>query len=279
MRCDSHVHIVGRPDRYPQVPERTYLAGPAPLDELKRRGAPHGITRFVIVQPSFYGFDNSAALDALDELAGNGRGVAVIDPDNTPDAALNEMHRRGIRGLRINLYSPLAAGKRMDDSFAATANIAQRMNWHIQVIASLPVLLKSKRLLAGSPVPIVVDHYGVYGKARPEDAEGQRLLHLIRMPHVWIKLSAPYRLDDGPMSTRPDREWVAELYAAAPPRCVWGSDWPHPPAADQHKGCRTIAPYRDLSYDKLIDDFIAALPSPALANQIMRDNPARLYDF
>ena len=43
--------------------------------------------------------------------AGNGRGVAVIDPGNTPDAALADMHRRGVRGLRINLYSPLGAGQ------------------------------------------------------------------------------------------------------------------------------------------------------------------------
>ncbi len=279
MRCDTHVHIVGSADRYPQVPERTYLAGPAPLDELKRRGAPHGITRFVIVQPSFYGFDNSATLDALDELAGNGRGVAVIDPNNTPDATLADMHRRGIRGLRINLYSPLAAGKRMDDSFASTAAVAKKMNWHIQVIAPLPVLLKSESLLAKSPVPVVIDHYGVYGKARPESGEGIRLLELLRHPHVWIKLSAPYRLDDGPMSTRPDREWIREMFAAAPPRCVWGSDWPHPPEASAHKGADEPAPYRDLSYDALVNDFIAALPSPRLADQIMRDNPARLYGF
>ena len=39
------------------------------------------------------------------------------------------------------------------------------------------------------------------------------------------------------------------------------------------------APYRDLSYDALVNDFIAALPSPRLADQIMRDNPARLYGF
>ena len=279
MRCDAHVHIVGSVGRYPQVPERTYLAGSATLDELKRRGAPHGISRFVIVQPSFYGFDNSATLDALDELAGNGRGVAVIDPNNTADAAFADMHRRGIRGLRINLYSPLAAGKRMDDSFAATAAVAKKMNWHIQVIAPLPVLLKSEKFLTQSPVPIVIDHYGVYGKARPEDTDGQRLLGLVRHPHVWIKLSAPYRLDDGPMSTKPDREWVAELYAAAPPRCVWGSDWPHPPEASAHKGPNAAAPYRDLSYDALVNDFIAALPSPRLADQIMRDNPARLYGF
>jgi predicted TIM-barrel fold metal-dependent hydrolase len=279
MRCDCHVHIVGPTDRYPQVPERTYLAGVAALDELKRRGATRGITRFVIVQPSFYGTDNSATLDALDELDGNGRGVAVIDPGNTLDGTLTDMARRGVRGLRINLYSPLAAKNRLGDSFGATADVARRMGWHIQVIAPLPVLLQSERLLAQSPVPIVIDHYGVYGKARPGDAEGQRLLHLVRMPHVWIKLSAPYRLNDGPMSTRPDREWVAELYAAAPPRCVWGSDWPHPPPADQHQGSAATAPYRDLSYDKLVDDFIAALPSPALADQIMRDNPARLYGF
>jgi predicted TIM-barrel fold metal-dependent hydrolase len=279
VRCDSHVHIVGPIGRYPQVPERTYLAGLAPLDELKRRGAAHGITRFVIVQPSFYGFDNSATLDALDELAGNGRGVAVIDPNNTPEATLADMHRRGIRGLRINLYSPLAAGKRMDDSFASTAAVAKKMNWHIQVIAPLPVLLKSESLLAKSPVPIVIDHYGVYGKARPESGEGTLLLELMRHPHVWMKLSAPYRLADGPMSTRPDREWIRELYAAAPPRCVWGSDWPHPPEASAHEGPDKPAPYRDLSYDKLVEDFIAALPSPALANQIMRENPARLYEF
>jgi predicted TIM-barrel fold metal-dependent hydrolase len=279
MRCDAHVHIVCPVGRYPQVPERTYLAGPATLDELKRRGVPHGISRFVIVQPSFYGFDNSATLDALDALGGNGRGVAVIDPNNTPDAALKDMHRRGIRGLRINLYSPLAAGKKMDDSFAATAAVAKKMNWHIQVIAPLPVLLKSEKLLAQSPVPIVIDHYGVYGKARPEDADGERLLGLVRRPHVWIKLSAPYRLDDGPMSTKPDREWVAELYAAAPPRCVWGSDWPHPPEASAHKGAGAAAPYRDLSSDALVNDFIVALPSPTLADQIMRDNPARLYGF
>ena len=32
MRCDCHVHIVGAPERYPQLPERTYLAGLAPLE-------------------------------------------------------------------------------------------------------------------------------------------------------------------------------------------------------------------------------------------------------
>src|SRR5437868_7150636 len=125
MRCDSHVHIVGPISRYPQVPERTYIAGVASVGTLKRLSEKHGISRFVIVQPSFYGADNSATLDALDALDGNGRGVAVIDPGSTSSATLAAFHRRGVRGLRINLYSPMKSpgGDTLEEAFAATANV------------------------------------------------------------------------------------------------------------------------------------------------------------
>jgi hypothetical protein len=39
MRCDSHVHIVGSADRYPQVADRTYLADVATLKQLERVSA------------------------------------------------------------------------------------------------------------------------------------------------------------------------------------------------------------------------------------------------
>ena len=110
------------------MPERTYLAAPAPVETLKRLGATRGITRFVIVQPSFYGADNSATLDALDALGGQGRGVAVIDPRTTSPETLAAFHRRGVRGLRINLYSPIKApgGDTLEAAFAATANCRAR---------------------------------------------------------------------------------------------------------------------------------------------------------
>jgi predicted TIM-barrel fold metal-dependent hydrolase len=83
MRCDSHVHIVGSPDRYPQVPERTYLADIATLRQLESVSATRAVRRFVIVQPSFYGTDNSLLLETLDVLSGRGRGVAVVNPHVT----------------------------------------------------------------------------------------------------------------------------------------------------------------------------------------------------
>ena len=59
MYCDSHVHIIGPIAQYPQVTTRTYLAPPASLDALARGAAVRDVTRFVIVQPSFYGPDNT----------------------------------------------------------------------------------------------------------------------------------------------------------------------------------------------------------------------------
>ena len=79
MRCDCHVHVVGPPDAYRQLPSRTYLADVATLDTLRRLGGSRGIGGFVIVQPSFYGNDNTLLLQTLDALGGDGRGVAVVD--------------------------------------------------------------------------------------------------------------------------------------------------------------------------------------------------------
>jgi predicted TIM-barrel fold metal-dependent hydrolase len=280
MRCDSHIHIVGPVERYPQVPSRTYLADLATLDDLKRRGAARGVTRFVVVQASFYGSDNPLLLESLDALGGNGRGVIVIDPVQPPHA-LADFARRGVRGLRLNLYTPASrdAGRALDAVFGQLESIARRMRWHVEVIASLGQLARHADLLAASSVAIVIDHYGVYGNAAPDSVEGRRLLELLRRPHVWIKLSAPYRVSPDPLATRPDRRWLDAILAVAAERCVWGSDWPHTPPHQECRGPDEVGRYRALSYEQLVDDFVAALPSDALADAILRDNPVRLYEF
>jgi predicted TIM-barrel fold metal-dependent hydrolase len=280
VRCDSHIHIVGPPERYPQVPSRTYLADLAPLGELKRRGATRGVTRFVIVQASFYGSDNTLLLESLDALGGNGRGVVVIDPAKPPDT-LADYARRGVRGLRLNLYTPASrdAGRALDAVFAELASIAKTMRWHVEVIASLDLLARHADLLADSAVPVVIDHYGIYGNATPESTKARPLLDLLRLPHVWMKLSAPYRVSPDPRATRPDGRWLDAILAVAAERCVWGSDWPHTPPHQECKGPDVVGRYRALSYQRLVDDFLAALPSAALADAILRDNPARLYEF
>jgi predicted TIM-barrel fold metal-dependent hydrolase len=278
MRCDSHIHIIGPTDRYPQVPNRTYLAGIATIEDLESSAVPNGVTRFVIVQPSFYGADNRLLLHSLNILAGRSRGVAVID-QATSRQALSEFVGQGVRGLRLNLYSRIGDDTSLDVRFKAIEEPAHAANCHIEVIAPLKMLAENARLLARSRVPIVIDHYGIHAGHKPDDAEGRALLALLSMPHVWIKLSAPYRNSSDDLATRPDADWLAAILAIAPGHCVWGSDWPHTPPHNVQMGSDLHAPYRRLRYGGVLDDFIAAVGSPELAERILSDNPARLYEF
>ena len=81
--CDCHVHVVGSTDKFPQIATSSYKAGPATLESLRAAAQPAGASRFVIVQPSFYGTDNSCLFEALDQLGESGRGVAVVDAAST----------------------------------------------------------------------------------------------------------------------------------------------------------------------------------------------------
>ena len=279
MRCDSHVHVIGPLGKYPQHPARNYLAGVAELSTLRKLGAARRISRFVIVQPSFYGSDNTMLLESLDALGELGRGVAVIDAAQGDDPMLRDWGKRGVRGLRVNLYSALGTPKPFDREFSAMARIAQPLGWHVEVIAPIRVLIDQAGLISASPSPVVIDHYGVYGTSTPRSEEGRELLALLELPHVWMKLSAPYRVGKSPLATKPDPHWLAAILECARDRCVWGSDWPHTPPHEEQTGGDVEGVYRKISYSALVDDFLDALGDVKLARAIMETNPARLYDY
>lgn len=280
MYCDCHVHVVGDVARYPQYPDdRPYTALPAALSDLQRLGAASGVEGFVVVQPSFYASDNRLLLATLATLGPRGRGVAVVDTDASADQ-LADLGRFGVRGLRVNLYSrPDEAPRRLDDVFGATAAAARRFDGHVELIAPLAMLRDGADVLRRSALPVVIDHYGLYGDAVPTAAAGRDLLALLALPHVWIKLSAPYRNGGGFVNITPDAAWLAAILGVAVERCVWGSDWPHTPPQEQQTGSAVPLPYRPLHYDRLVDGFLRALPSAEFAGRIMEANPARLYGF
>jgi predicted TIM-barrel fold metal-dependent hydrolase len=83
---DVHNHIVGPLAKYPMAPTRTYTPPEASVAQLRALRTQLGVARNVIVQPSFYGFDNSCLVDALAELGTTARGVAVVPVDVTDTA-------------------------------------------------------------------------------------------------------------------------------------------------------------------------------------------------
>jgi predicted TIM-barrel fold metal-dependent hydrolase len=278
MICDSHVHIVGDPGRYPWVSSRAYTAPAAPLSALQEEAGPLGVRRFVIVQPSFYGMDNRATLDAMAALGSDGRGVAVVDPA-VDLGTLLAMDATGVRGLRINLYSVLAEpSSSLQDRFGPIRDIAGRMGWHVQVIAPAPVLAAASTLLAEAGISVVIDHYGLPDSA-PDAGDGPALLALFSQPSVWVKLSAPSRLGHDPMAVEPPQDWLAAILAVNADRAVWGSDWPHTPFHPAPgNGPPPHLPWRPLRYGDLLGRFRQALP-PGMEDRVLIHNPARLYGF
>jgi len=282
--CDCHVHVFGPRDRYPQ--RETRAAGVAPLESLQTNANPLGITRFVIVQASVHGTDNSCLLDTLDALDGNGRGVAVVDPKAVTLRTLDDMFARGVRGLRINLYSDYKTGgperTALQDSVEALIDVTPD-GWHIEVIAPLPVLAEAAPALAASRVPVVIDHYGLPGGDTPQTSHGRVLLDLMRQPHVWMKLSGPYRATEAPgsdpLTTMPPDEWLKTFVETVPERLVWGSDWPHTPAHEDSVAGDAADPFRPIDYGRMFGDFLMAISEPRTLEAILVANPARLYGF
>jgi predicted TIM-barrel fold metal-dependent hydrolase len=279
--CDCHVHVVGPTAQFPQVSTRSYTAPLATLESLQAAAEPTLVTRFVLVQPSFYGTDNSYLLETLDVLKANGRGVVVLDPAVVSSRQLKDLAARGVCGVRVNFYSKVSplAQSALETVLQRFMELLPRDGWHIEVIATLPAIATVAPVIRRSPLPIVIDHYGLPEDALPQSDMGCTLLDLLRLPHVWMKVSAPYRVVHDPVATIPPSPWLKAFLGAAPDRCVWGSDWPHTPPRKEQQDAQMILPYRNIDYGRLFSDFLAALPEPSLAERILLSNPARLYGF
>ena len=89
---DMHVHIFGPPDRYPHVEKPHYTLPDGTLTQYRSLMPLVGIERFVLVQPSYYGTNNSCLLDTLIDVGDLARGVVMIEPDIS-DAELDRLHR------------------------------------------------------------------------------------------------------------------------------------------------------------------------------------------
>src|SRR2546430_1423314 len=60
--CDCHIHIVGDPARYPFFTGRVYTPELASVLEARALHRALNTPRTVVIQPSFYGTDNSCML-------------------------------------------------------------------------------------------------------------------------------------------------------------------------------------------------------------------------
>ena len=234
-------YIVRAAERYPQAAALTYLAQPAPLDELRRRCGEHLDLAFrdraeAELLPSF---DNSLLLESLGALGDRGRGVAVVDAATPRSTRCWSLRRRHIRGLRVESLQP---GERRRGPAARSCLDGDRVDRARDELArggdhaDRPPDRRAPITLARARVHLVIDHYGLYGHAtpatRPPKAGG--CIATGSAPHVWVELS---RLPTGSPTQSPVHAAAAGL--GSPPSCparrgrraVWAATGRTPPAA------------------------------------------------
>ena len=277
--CDCHVHIIGPMDRYPMDPKRVYTVGPASTADLRALRARTGIARHVLIQPSFYGVDNSCMVDALKDLAGTARGVAVVKPDIS-DAGLKELDAHGVRGIRLNIETgggtDAAGPARLIHDFAGRL---APLGWHIQVYASLPVVTGLADAIMASSVPVVIDHFGLAMGAKGTGQPGfDKLVEMVKSRKAYVKLSAPYRISKAAPDYADVQPIARALIDAGADRMLWGSDWPHTVVAPG-AGPLDVSPFKVEDDPHNLALLRRWVNDEAVFKQILVDNPARLYRF
>ena len=76
LACDCHAHICGPQNLHRFIPERIYSPPDALLTDYGHLLRTLGCARAVLVQPSFYGTDNSAMLAAMTAAGPAFRGLS-----------------------------------------------------------------------------------------------------------------------------------------------------------------------------------------------------------
>ncbi len=260
--CDAHFHVFE--PGFPHVPDPLYTFPDATLRQYLRMTEVLGIERMVLVQPTFYGTDNSLLAAVLRRLGPRGRGVVRIEED-TADAELDRYHDLGVRAIRLDLFA------RASWPTAEITGYVRRMaaratprGWHVQFYAPGTIVRDLLPFLADLEDTFVIDHMGYMTEADGlTEADFARLLGVLRQGSCWIKLSGPYRI----AKTRPlshVEPLGRALASTRPDRLIWGSDWPHLPDGQRDTG-------------ELLNLLADWAPDEADRRQILAASPDRLF--
>ncbi len=189
------------------------------------------VDKVVLIQMSFYGYDNSYMLDAIKAHPDKFRGVGVIEQDaGDPTAAMLELQARGCTGFRIYPKDRDFDDWLSSDTMTSMWKITAERQLNLCCLMDPVGLPALDRMCHRFPeTPVVIDHMcriGITGDFPPADVEA--LCNMARHQQVTVKVSAFYGLgrkmppytDLGPV--------IQQLLSAfGRERLMWASDGPY----------------------------------------------------
>jgi predicted TIM-barrel fold metal-dependent hydrolase len=232
---DSHVHV-WTPDlaSYPiQAPFRPADMVPPSFtpEQLQDHTRPNGVGRVVLIQMSFYRFDNRYLLDSMRRSPGVFSGVGVVDETAAGLAGVvRELSGQGVRGFRIHPDRREAGAWLGMEGMATLWRVCADQGLAVCPLIGPDALPFIDQMCVRFPrTRVVIDHFariGVDGQIRQESLAA--LCRLARHRNVYVKTSAFYALgkklppylDLAPMIRQ-----VRDAFGAR--RLMWGSDCPY----------------------------------------------------
>ena len=230
---DAHVHVWTPDTRtYPLAPgykkDRMALESFTP-GELFSHAVPCGVERIVLIQMSYYRFDNSYMLEMMQKHVGVFSGVAVIDRSDEPRRTMIELAEKGVRGFRLGM------GKGPPDRWLDDRGLAAMWTCGAEHGLSMCLLIDPGHLPVVDKMcdkfpdtPVVIDHFGrigIDGVVRPLDLDN--LCRLARHTNVFVKVSAFYALGKKKAPYLDLVPMFRRLFEAfGPERLMWASDCP-----------------------------------------------------
>lgn len=232
---DAHVHI-WTPDvqAYP-ISKDFQVSDMRPTsftpEELFAHSQPCGVKRIVLIQMSFYQYDNRYMVDQIRKYPDVFSGIGIVDHRlESLESNMQELSKNGVRGLRLHPRPGEAQGWIDDAGMERLWKESARLGLAACTLINpedIPhVESMAKRY---SETRVVIDHFariGINGMINEQSVE--RLCQLAKYPNVHVKTSAFYALgrkkapyeDLGPMIRR-------LVDAFGPSRLMWGSDCPY----------------------------------------------------
>lgn len=232
---DAHSHV-WTPDvkKYPLAPgyEVSDMKPPSfTAEELQAEMKPVGVNRVVLIQMSFYGFDNSYMLDCMAKYPGMFSGVAVIDQNGAqPTPKMLELKKKGVRGFRIRPQTKKVDewldGDCMEEMWTTGAKEGMAMCCLMDAVG-LPAL--DKMCQKHRDTTVVIDHLariGVTGEIDPKEVD--MLCKMAKHPNVYVKVSAFYALGKKQMPYHDLLPLIEKVYQAfGANRLMWATDCPY----------------------------------------------------
>ena len=261
--CDCHHHIYDA--RWEYAPNAVLKPPPATVSDYRAYQRQLGTSRSIVVTPSSYAFNNEPTTDAIRQFGDRALGVAVV-PANAEAAELRRLQAAGIRGARLQTSTPGPIGL---DAILPLARRIAPLGWHMQLNLNVNEYPAAVDQLIAAQVPLIVDHMAnIPGQAGIQHPAYGALRRLLDTGRVYVKISAP---NSGSQSGPPayaDRSAIARaLIAAAPERCLWGSNWSFP--SDNPKPDPVL----------MLDILGKWVTDPNLRHRILVENPERAYGF